>query len=123
MPLVLVFVFINALLMLLKARLAKWGIDQEVLIIANLLFFSISVLVFFMQRKALSNPNPHAFVRSVMGGMMIKMFVCIIAVVTYVILSGNAYNKPAVFCSLFLYLIYLAVEVGTIMKLNKKPNA
>ncbi len=123
LPLVLTFIFVNSFLFAAKNWLIKWNIDRDVVITANLLFFVVSLLVFFMQRKALANPNPHAFVRSVMGGMMLKMFVCIIAVVAYVMTAGKDYSKPSVFVSLFLYLIYLTVEVAVIMKLNKRTDA
>jgi hypothetical protein len=123
LPLVLTFIFINSFLFVAKHLLTKWNIDRDVVITANLIFFIVSVLVFLMQRKALANPNPHAFVRSVMGGMMLKMFVCIIAVIVYVMAAGKSYNKPGVFASLFLYLIYLVVEVAVIMKLNKRTDA
>jgi hypothetical protein len=58
-----------------------------------------------------------------MGGMMLKMFVCAIAVLAYVVIIGNDYNKKAVFISLFFYLIYLAVEVAILTRLNNKKNA
>ena len=122
-PLVFLFVLLNGFFLTAKSFLEKNGVDREVLIIANILFFLISLVAFFMQRKALQKSNPHAFVRSVMGGMLIKMTVVIIAVVIYAVLSGGAYNKPAVFIALFLYLVYLTVEVGIVMKLNKKKNA
>src|SRR6186713_366290 len=109
LPLVLLFIIVNSFLLTANSMLTRWGVDRDILIIANVIFFVVSLIVFLMQRKALSNPNPHAFVRSVMGGMMIKMFVCIIAVVIYVLTAGKGYNKPAVFASLFLYLIYLVV--------------
>lgn len=123
LPLLLLFVLLNAFFLTAKSFLEKNGVDREVLIVANILFFLISLIAFFMQRKALQKTNPHAFVRSVMGGMLIKMTVVIIAVVIYAVLSGGAYNKPAVFIGLFLYLVYLTIEVGIVMKLNKKKNA
>ena len=54
---------------------------------------------------------------------MIKMFVCVIAVVIYVLLIGKAFNRPGVFIALVLYLVYLCVEVAVLMKLNKRKNA
>lgn len=123
LPLVIIFLIINAFLLTSRSLLAKWNMDREVLIGANVLFFIMSLLVFIMQKKALTNTNPHVFVRSVMGGMIIKMLVCIVAVVIYVVTAGKAYNKAAVFASLFLYLIYLTIEVGAIMKLNKRRDA
>lgn len=122
-PLIAIFVVFNGALIATKSLLAKWGIDQNVLIIANLLFFLISLLAFFMQQKALNNSNPNVFVRSVMAGMLIKMFVCITAVIIYRLVAGNAVSKVSVFAAMFLYLLYLGVEVAVITKLNKQKHA
>jgi heme/copper-type cytochrome/quinol oxidase subunit 3 len=99
------------------------NINPYLLLVADALLFIIFSLVFIMQRKALSNPNPNAFIRSVMGGMMIKMFFCIIAIMAYVLIARNAVNKISLFIALFFYFIYLAVEVSILMKLNKQKNA
>ncbi len=123
LPLIFLFVFLNALFLTAKSFLEKNGVDREVLIIANVLFFLISLVAFFLQRNALQKTNPHAFVRSVMGGMLIKMTVVIAAVVVYAVLSGGTYNQPAVFIALFMYIIYLTLEVAIVMKLNKNKNA
>jgi high-affinity Fe2+/Pb2+ permease len=76
-----------------------------------------------MQARALKNKNPNVFIRSVMGGMILKMFACIIAVFIYVQLSGADFNKRSIFTALCLYLVYLAVEVRSVMKLNRNKNA
>jgi hypothetical protein len=38
-------------------------------------------------------------------------------------MAGNEVNKGAIFISMFLYILYLVVEVAIMMKLNRKPNA
>ena len=55
--------------------------------------------------------------------MIIKVFACVIAIVAYYFISGAAFNKPAVYLSMVIYIVYLVVEVRTIMKLNKTKNA
>lgn len=122
-PLVAIFVIFSGSLTASRHLLAKWGIDSDILIIANVLFFLISLAAFFMQKKALANSNPNVFVRSVMGGMLLKMFVVIAAVIVYRLVAGNNVNKVSVFASMFLYLLYLGVEVAVITKLNKQKNA
>jgi len=122
LPIIAIFVIFSGLLTASKTLLAKWGIDYNVLIIANTLFFLISLIAFFMQQKALNNSNPNVFVRSVMGGMLIKMFVCITAVIVYRLVAGNNVSKVSVFAAMFLYLLYLGVEVAVITKLNKQKN-
>ena len=67
--------------------------------------------------------NPQVFIRRVMSSMLLKLFACVIAVVAYYFLSGSSFNKPAVYISMLIYIIYLVVEVGTIMKLNKSKDA
>ena len=123
LPLIVLFVIFTGALTAAKTLLAKWGIDYSILIIANALFFLISLIAFYMQQKALNNSNPNVFVRSVMGGMLIKMFVCITAVIVYRLVAGNSVSKVSVFAAMFLYLLYLAVEVAVITKLNKHKNA
>ncbi len=122
-PLIAIFIVFSGALLVTKSLLAKYGIDQSVLIVANLLFFIVSLLVFFMQQKALRNSNPNVFVRSVMGGMLIKMFVVVAAVIIYRLVAGNAVSKVSVFAAMFLYLVYLIVEVAAITKLNKQQHA
>jgi hypothetical protein len=123
LPLITLFVVFSGAITACKKLLTKWSIDPDVLIIANVLFFLISLLVFYMQRKALSNSNPNVFVRSVMGGMLLKMSVCIICVIVYRLVAGNNVSKISVFAAMFLYLLYLAVEVAVITTLAKQKNA
>lgn len=121
-PLVLLFTIITGFVFLFYSTLKIYHIDSNVLLASNVLFFIISIVSFFIQRNGLQNKNPHVFVRSVMAGMMVKMIICIIAVIAYVILIGAGFNKRAVFIALFLYLIYLATEVYVVMKMNKNKT-
>ena len=123
LPLLLVFIICNGFFLSAKTLLAKWGIDNAVLIIANSLFLLLSLVTFFIQQKALQNSNPNVFVRSVMAGMMIKMFVCIIAIFIYWFVMKEKFSKSAVIMAMVLYLIYLVVEVSLVTKLNRKKNA
>ena len=123
LPLFIIFLLFSTSFLVSKALLAKWGIDYAVLIVANLLFFVVSLGVFFMQKKALNHINPNVFIRSVMAGMLIKMGVCVFAIILYRLIAGNSVSKISVFAAMFLYLLYLAVEVRVIMKLNRQKNA
>lgn len=122
-PFIMVFVGLSLLI------LAGWkfsnnnNIDTNVLLASNALFFVVAALVFLLQKKGLKNLNPNKFVRSILTGMMLKMFFCVVAVLIYTLAIGDKFNKKAVFISLFFYLIYLAVEVMVLMKLNKQSHA
>ena len=123
LPLLLVFIVCNGFFISAKTLLAKWGIDNGVLIIANSLFLLLALITFFVQQKALQNKNPNVFVRSVMAGMMIKMFTCIIAIFVYWFVMKDKFSKASVVAAMLVYLIYLVVEVKMITKLNRQKNA
>jgi hypothetical protein len=122
LPVLVIFIGLNIIILGIQTLCIKYNIDSTVLYSANLLFFITSILVFFMQKKALTNPNPNVFVRSIIAGMMIKMFSTVIAVLVYVVSNSNYYNKKAVFISMLMYLVYLGAEVMAISKENKKKN-
>ncbi|MGG9972400.1 hypothetical protein ACQ33O_11450 [Ferruginibacter sp. SUN002] len=122
LPLLLVFLILNGFFLAGKSILDKWHIDNYVLIVANCILLLTAIATFRMQRKALQDKNPNVFVRSVMGSVMIKMAVVIIAIMIYRFALPQQFSKMSVFAAMILYLIYLAVEVKVILKLNKSSN-
>ena len=122
LPLFAIFLLLMIFIFIANNVWVKYNVDKNVLAGANILFLIVGLLVFFMQKNALKNKNPNVFVRSVIAGMMIKMFSTVIAVLAYVVITGQGYNKKAVFISLFMYLIYLAAEVMAISKVNRTKN-
>ncbi len=122
LPLFIIFITLTIFILSAGRLWNSYNIDKNVLQGSNFLFMGTGLLVFFIQKNALTNKNPNVFIRSVMAGMMIKMFSTILAVLAYVVLVGPTYNKKAVFISLFMYLLYLAVEVIAISKVNSKKN-
>ena len=122
-PVILLFLIFNILFMQSKNLFAKWGMNADVLLWANILFFLLNVITFLLQKKGVANKNPNVFVRSVMGSMMIKMFVCIIAIGLYAFVWKQYFTKMTVLAAMGLYLIYLGVEVAAATKMNKQANA
>jgi hypothetical protein len=118
-PVIIFFVVLNALFIAGRKFLENKGFDQDVLIIGNLLLFLITLLSFYMGKKGLNNPNPHAFVRSVYSSIMIKLFLCIIAALIYIAVYQKQLNKPALFTCMGLYLVYTFMEVSILMKMLK----
>ena len=122
LPVFIIFLLFSIFIFSANSLWVKYNVDKNVLMGANLLFLVTGLLVFFMQKNALQNKNPNVFVRSVIAGMMIKMFSTVLAVLAYVLTVGQGYNKKAVFIALFMYLIYLAAEVMAISKVNRTKN-
>ena len=122
-PLFITFLVLTVLCIAGNLFMADKGINYMVVMGGNSLFFLVSLFVFRMQYVAMYNSNPNVFIRTVISGMIIKMFACVIAIVAYYFISKDAFNKPAVYISMVIYIVYLVVEVRTIMKLNKTKNA
>ena len=91
-------------------------------IINGILFFS-GWGILSAQVNALHDGNPHRFVRSVMGGMALKMVIFLGAVIVYAMTEKGHINSGLVFISIGLYLAYLIAEVYFLMKLNRRNNA
>jgi hypothetical protein len=123
-PMILVFIVLNAFFIAGKNMLARWGVDQSVLIVGNLILFAVSLSSFLLTRRSLTSSNPHAFMRAMYGSFMIKFFVCAAAAFIYIMSVKKNLNKPALFACMGLYLVYTSIEIGSLTKLlRQKKNA
>ena len=122
-PLAVTFILFAAAIVLVWLFWKSTSIDFVVLLGANVLFFLVSIMAFRIQYAAMQNSNPNVFIRKVMSTMLLKMGIALIAVMAYVLIAGKSFNKPAVYISMLIYLVYLVVEVALVMKLNKRKNA
>ncbi len=123
LPLISLFLLGSLLVWLSVDWLKQYGIFPGVLMVANVIFFLLSMLVHRMQIKSARHKNPNVFVRSVLGGTMIKMAVVLMALGIYALAFRSFFNKASVFVSMGWYLVYLIVEVHTSMKLNQSRHA
>ena len=121
-PLVLIFVITNALFLTSRARLSQWNIDADVLMIGNLVLFAATAVSFFLFTRRLNTKNAQAIVRTVYGGVLSKMMICLVAVFVYISIAGKGVNKGGIFGCMFLYVLYTTLEVVTLMKLSKQKK-
>lgn len=123
LPLLFLFIFLSALFISSTTFFEKHGIDRDVLIIANIILFVCNLASILLLQRSLKNSNPNAFVRAMMGSTVIKLLVIAISFAAYAFAVKRNINKPAVYISIFLYFIYLGIEVAIVLKLNKQKNA
>jgi len=124
LPIIIFFILLNALFLTGKNFFERSGFDQSVLIIGNLVVFGATLVSFLFARRGLKSENPQAFVRSVYVSIMIKLFICLIAALIYIILFRKNLNRPALFTCMGLYLVYTFIEVSVLTKmLKEKRNA
>ncbi|HNK27971.1 MAG TPA: hypothetical protein PKG65_03555 [Ferruginibacter sp.] len=123
LPLIISFLVLSLVILAGKLFYHTGQVDYGVVLFFNCLFFLSGLLVFRMLYRAMQHSNPNVFVRTVMAGTMLKMGICIVAVIGYYFVSRPAFNKPAVYAGMIIYVVYLVVVVRTVMQLNRKQNA
>ena len=121
-PVIVLFTILTAFFIIGRSLLLSWGADQNVLLIGNFILFLVTVLSFTTAAKGIDAKNPHDFVRSVYGSIMIKLFLFIIAAFIYIAIYKKDLNKPALFTLMGLYLVYTFVEVRSLTGLLKKKS-
>jgi hypothetical protein len=121
-PVVMVFVGVIVLLSTGRHLFEQWNVDTGVIYIGNFILFIITSCSFFMAYGGLRHSNSNVFFRAVYGGIMIKLFACIIAAFIYISTNKDNLNKPALFICMGLYLLYTFVEVSVLMKLLKQKT-
>ena len=119
-PLVIVYILTTALFLVFRSQLEIIKMDVTVLICANLLLFSVSMVILYLQMKNLTNPNPNAMVRGVIGGTFLKLFALGASVIIYLLAAGPNRSINAVFAGMGLYIIYTWLEVKISLRLTAK---
>lgn len=117
----LVFFILGSVIMVLKSTsFNHLGFDSMLLWGANIFFLLLSLITLALQINSMKNKNSNVFIRSIMSGILIKMFGTLLAVFVYVIYNNYKFDKCSMFLGLCFYMFYLMAEVTTLMKLNKK---
>ncbi len=119
-PILIFFVLINLLGMPFYSNLLKSGLDPDILLVGNLFVFIITVFSFWMLLRGLKAKSTTAFLSSIYGSFIIKLAISGLLTVAYAKLKGANMNTPAIFSSLFLYLIYTFLEVKGLLALIRK---
>lgn len=122
LPVILIFILLNAFFISGKTLLRKWDTDQEVLIFGNLVLFVVTVISFLVLQRGLMHANPNVFIRSVLASFMIKFFICVITAFIYILTYKKDLNKPALFICMGLFMLYLFMEVAVFLKLLKQDK-
>ena len=121
-PVIVLFILINALAFIFKTFLHNQGFGIKFLLTANLLLFCLSLLTFFIQMRGLKSTNINAFIRSVYASLLVKIFIVIIALAVYLFITKGKINRPSLFTSMALYILYTFIEVRQLMKISRRKT-
>src|ERR1700733_1199679 len=92
-PILIVFILVSIFPVVFQKTLERIHIDQGVLIIGNIILFTVTLFSFLLYRRAMVAGNTQGFIRNVYSGMLLKFFVCIIAAFIYIFNARQAVNK------------------------------
>jgi len=119
LPIFVVFLVFCLLFISAPSLLHGWNTDSKVLLGGNEVLFFVTAISYWLHIKSLRNPNPHVFVRMVYGSLLVKMLVCLVAVLFYARLT-MAVNRNAIIGCFILYIVYTFLEVRILTQLTKK---
>lgn len=123
LPLVIVFLITAVLIFIFRGLLESHGFNWQVISGANLFVYFVTAVSMHLLSKGMNAANTNAFLRNAYSAILIKLFACAGAAFIYILVSGKNLNKPALFTSMALYLVYTFVELSVIIKnSNAKKN-
>ena len=76
---------------------------------ANVLMLTLSFVAYFLINKKIDN-RPHAFVQGVYSASLLKLMVCMVAMLIYIFANRDTLHKPTIFVLMGIYAVYSAVE-------------
>ena len=82
----------------------------------NTIMALLSLITFFIVKKQLTN-RPEAFVRGVYSASFLKLMVCMVSILVYVLLNRTHIHKPSVFVLFGIYIIYTVMETWLLSKI------
>lgn len=122
LPVIFLWILINIFLFLGNNWLSRNGFSVDFITAANTILFLLSMAGFWIQRRNIHSSNAHAFVRGVMGSMLVKMLLIIAALFIFIFVAEGQINQPALFTAMAIYVLYTIVEVYQLMNLARKKS-
>jgi hypothetical protein len=118
-PILILFAAVNVFCAALFSWIRSTGMDPDVLLVGNLIVCLLTLLSFYLLYNGLKAKSTAGFLSSVYSSFLIKLFVAGIIVFVYSKMSGGKMNMPGVFSSMFLYLVYMFIELKGLLTLIK----
>lgn len=110
-PILFLFVLINSLLLVGNTYFIEPNfIKYKFIMVVNLMLFSLSIFN-YIRLKKMDDTNPHAMVRSVMVGTLLKMLIFAGAALAYATQTKTPVGMATLLISMVLYLIYTWLEI------------
>lgn len=116
--LIIVVVF-DILFRVLKVNAPEYHIAA--LQISNYMMATLCIVAYLLVSKQKSD-RPQAFVRGVYSATFLKLFICMVAILAYLLLNRGSIHKPTVYMLFGVYVVYSIVETAMLSRSVKEKN-
>ncbi len=121
LPLLLLFILFNLIFTIFRENPLLAGYDINFILVANIILFALTVLGFLIVTGKAGTISTHAFMRGIYLSFLLKMFVIVTALFIFISVFRQV-NKPAIFVSMGMYIVYTGVEVFQLMKMVRNTQ-
>lgn len=87
--------------------------------IANVIMLALSLGAYLLVNRKVAD-RPHAFVQGVYSASLLRLMVCMAAMLAYVLLNRDRVHKPTVFVLMGVYAVYSATESVLLSRTARK---
>jgi Kef-type K+ transport system membrane component KefB len=88
----------------------------------NGIIAALSLVTWLMVQRQMKNNNPQAFIRGVYSASFMKIMVCMVLILVYIMLNRADIHKPTIFILFGIYVVYTAMETVLLSKLAREKK-
>ena len=114
---VILFIVLSVIFYMLQTYAPAYSFN--LLMGGNIVMALLSFLTYRIVKKQIKG-KPQAFVRGVYSSTFLKLMVCMIGIVAYVMINRQSIHKPSIFVLFGIYAVYSFFETITISRLAKE---
>ena len=94
-------------------------LDHTAIVASNIIMALLSLAAWAMLKKNVTG-RPQIFVRGVYAATMLRLFVCIIGIMSYATINKDHLYKPTLFVIFGIYFVYTVAETLVFSRTAKK---
>lgn len=113
---VLLFVILSAIFFLLRSAAPEYAFGA--LMGGNIIMAVLAIVSYVLVTQQISQ-RPEAFVRGVYSSTFLKLFVCIVAILTYALVNKPNVHKPSLFILFGIYAVYSIAETWQLSRMAR----
>jgi hypothetical protein len=119
-PVIWLFLLVNIFTAVFYSTFISIETDPDVLLIGKAYICILTLVSYWFMSTGAKSKSTVQFTSSVYGSFLIKMVLSVLIVVLYSKLAGKKMNSNGIIGCLFIYLIYMFLEVRGLMTLFRK---